>query len=240
MGTSIFWEPVYGMSTPTQLLRDRLSSVMNKVSTVRERKTDISDRPSAFLKELMKGNTMWNKRMKQLTKKDKEIIPTYETSFEVTNHVVQLTILKLPYQMLTQLSKYRCLPWLPCKLFFISVVVIAISFSRCSNMSFNFPWRTTDVTFPWIMRNLLPTFRLIRCSEGPCGWCSDDQIACRCDGQIARRCCSDGQIACQPWRSEDLCIACHHRLSEDWCIAEHWGFGCQCMACHIVGKGPGK
>jgi hypothetical protein len=70
-----------------QLLHDRLSSVTNKASAVRERKTDISDRLSAFLKELMKGNTMWNKRMKQLGKKDKEIIPTYDTSACATTNM---------------------------------------------------------------------------------------------------------------------------------------------------------
>ena len=129
-----------------RLLRDRVSSVTNKSSSVRERKTNISDRLNAFLEELVKSNTLWNKEMKRLTKKDKEIIPTYETGvcltnrlFEVANRVVQLTILRLPYQMLTQLSRYRCLPWLPSKLSFISVVAVAISFSQCSDTSFNFP-----------------------------------------------------------------------------------------------------
>ena len=132
--------PLKPMISAACLLRDRLSSVSNKTSSVRKRKTDISDRLNAYLEELMKRNTLWNKEMNRLSKKDKEIIPTYETSvystnrlFEVTNRVVQLIILRLPYQMLIRLSRYRCLRWLPCKLFFISVVAVVISFFRCSD-----------------------------------------------------------------------------------------------------------
>ncbi len=146
---SLSWDepfPLKSTISAARLLCDRLSSVTNKASSVRECKINISDRLSTFFEELMKSNTLWNKETKRSAKSDKEIIPTYETSvcstnrcFEVTNRVVQLTILRLPYQMLTQLSRYHYLPWLPSKLSFISVVAVADSFSRCSDTSFSFP-----------------------------------------------------------------------------------------------------
>jgi len=138
--------PLKSAISAARLLRDRLSSITNKASSVRGRKINISDRLNAFLEDLMKSNTLWNREMKRLAKKDKELIPTYETRvysisrrFEVTNCIVQITILRLPYQMLTQLSRYRYLPWLPSKLSFTSVVAVADSFSQCSDMSSSFP-----------------------------------------------------------------------------------------------------
>ena len=138
--------PLKSTISAARLLRDRLSSVTNKVPSVRKRKTNVTDSLSAFLEELMTCNTLWNKEMKRLAKKDNEIIPTYETSvcserqlFRVTNCVLQRIILRLSYQMLTQLSRCRSLPCWPSKLSFISVIAVAISFSQCFDTSYNFP-----------------------------------------------------------------------------------------------------
>lgn len=149
LATPISWDdpfPLKSAISAARLLRDRLSSITNRASSVRGRKININNRLNAFLEDLMKSNTLWNREMKRLAKKDKELIPTYETRvysisrrFEVTNCIVQITILRLLYQMLTQLSRYRYLPWLPSKLSFTSDVAVADSFSQCSDMSSSFP-----------------------------------------------------------------------------------------------------
>jgi hypothetical protein len=105
---------------------------------VRERKTNISDRLCAFLEELTKGNTLWNKEMTRLSEKDKEIIPQVcvpQTGFP---RLLIASSSSPSYQMLTQLSRCR-LPWLPSKLSIISVVAVAISLSHCFDTSSNFP-----------------------------------------------------------------------------------------------------
>ena len=71
--------PLKSAISAARLLRDRLYSITNQSSAVREAKATTTDRLSAFLEELMDGNASWNKHLKRLPEIE-GATPTYETS----------------------------------------------------------------------------------------------------------------------------------------------------------------